>query len=80
VAGLYKKLDFVLPMDKFKIILEAMQQNPKVSAARIAIFLGISSRSVEKRIRNMRENGIIRRIGPDKGGYWELLITENETP
>mgnify|MGYP002624951834 CR=1 FL=1 len=50
-----------------------MQQDPKVSAARIAIILGISSRSVEKRIRTMRENGIIRRIGPDKGGYWEIL-------
>ena len=73
MAGLYKKRDFVLPMDKFKIILEAMQQDPKVSAARIAIILGISSRSVEKRIRTMRENGIIRRIGPDKGGYWEIL-------
>jgi ATP-dependent DNA helicase RecG len=67
-------------MDKVKLILDAMRQDPKVSAAKIAIQLGVSSRSVEKRIRHMRENGIIRRIGPDKGGFWELLITENETP
>ena len=62
-----------MPMDKTKTILDAMQQDPKVSAAKIAILIGISSRSVEKRIRTMRENGIIRRIGPDKGGFWEIL-------
>lgn len=73
VAELYIFLDYVMPMDRIKIILDTMRHDPKVSAARIAIILGISSRSVEKRIRNMRENGIIRRIGPDKGGYWEVL-------
>ena len=59
-------------MDKNRMIIEAMQQDPKVSAVKIAILLGISSRSVEKRIKVMRENGMIRRIGPDKGGYWEV--------
>jgi ATP-dependent DNA helicase RecG len=67
-------------MDKIKLIINAMQQDPRISAAKIAMQLGVSSRSIEKRIRTMRENGIIRRIGPDKGGFWELLITENETP
>lgn len=60
-------------MDKVLLILNAMQENPKVSAAKIALLLGVSSRSVEKRIRTMRENGIIRRIGPDKGGFWEII-------
>lgn len=62
-----------MPMDKVLLILNAMQENPKVSAAKIALLLGVSSRSVEKRIRTMRENGIIRRIGPDKGGFWEII-------
>ena len=60
-------------MNKIQKILDAMQQDPKVSAAKIAIQLGVSSRSVEKRIKTMRENGIVRRIGPDKGGYWEVI-------
>ena len=62
-----------MPMDKVLLILNAMQENPKVSAAKIALLLGVSSRSVEKRISTMRENGIIRRIGPDKGGFWEII-------
>lgn len=67
-------------MDKVLLILNAMQQDPKVSAAKIAIQLGVSSRSVEKHIRNMREKGIIRRIGPDKGGFWEIIEKEDHSP
>ncbi len=56
-----------------KSILDAIRQNANISAAEIAMSLGISSRTVEKRIRFMRENGIIRRVGPDKGGFWEVI-------
>ena len=28
---------------------------------------------VEKRIKTLRENGVTRRIGDDKGGYWEVI-------
>lgn len=67
------------PQDVVQSILNAIQQNPKVSAAEISMKLGISSRAVEKRIKAMRENGIIRRIGPDRGGYWEISESESET-
>ncbi len=59
--------------DVVQTILNAIRQNSKVSATEIAMKLGISSRAVEKRIKTMRENGIIRRIGPDRGGYWEII-------
>jgi len=65
--------DMVKPVNKALAILNAIQQNPKVSAVEMASLLGISSRAVEKRLRTMRENDVIRRIGPDKGGHWEIL-------
>ena len=54
-------------------ILAIIEKNPKVSAAEIAMQLGMSSRAVEKRIKTLRERNLIRRIGPDKGGYWEII-------
>ena len=54
-------------------IISAIRLNPKVTAAEIAMKLGVSSRAVEKRIKTLRENGVIRRIGGDKGGYWEVI-------
>jgi ATP-dependent DNA helicase RecG len=61
------------PQDVVQSILNAIRKNPKVSAAEIAMKVGLSSRAVEKRIKTMRENGIIRRVGPDRGGYWEII-------
>ena len=61
------------PQDVVQSILDAIRQNSKVSAAEIAMKLGLSSRAVEKRIKTMRENSIIRRVGPDRGGYWEII-------
>ena len=63
--------------EKNKAIISAIRLNPKVTAAEIAMKLGVSSRAVEKRIKTLRENGVIRRIGGDKGGYWEVI--ENDT-
>jgi len=61
------------PHDVVQSILDAIRLNSKVSAAEIAMKLGMSSRAVEKRIKTMRENDIIRRVGPDRGGYWEIV-------
>ena len=63
--------------EKSQAIISAIRLNPKVTAAEIAMKLGVSSRAVEKRIKTLRENGVIRRIGGDKGGYWEVI--ENGT-
>ena len=59
-------------------ILELIKQNPKISAAGIAMKIGISSRGVEKQIKKLREAGIIKRNGADKGGYWEIVNLDNE--
>ena len=59
--------------EKNQAIISAIRLNPKVTAAEIAMKLGVSLRAVEKRIKTLRENGIIRRIGGDKGGYWEVI-------
>lgn len=59
-------------------ILELIKQNPKISAAGIAMEIGISSRGVEKQIQKLREAGIIKRNGADKGGYWEIVNLDND--
>ena len=54
-------------------ILNAIGFNPQVTAAEIAMQAGVSSRAVEKRLKTMREEGVIRRVGATKGGYWEIV-------
>ena len=54
-------------------ILRLIQNNPSISAREIAEKMGQSARNIEKHLRNLRSKHRIRRLGPTKGGYWEVL-------
>lgn len=43
-----------------------------MSIAALAEEIGISQKGVEKQITKLKKDGILRRIGPDKGGKWEV--------
>ena len=55
------------------IILRQIRQNPNVSMSELASAVGISAKAVEKQIARMKRDGLIVRVGPDKGGYWEVV-------
>jgi len=57
-------------------ILDLMKSNPEISGKRISDILGISVRAVEMQISNLQQQGRIKRIGPAKGGHWE--VTEGD--
>jgi len=54
-------------------MLEAMQAEPTISIVLLAQHVGMSSTAIENNIRWLKEHGLIRRVGPAKGGYWEVL-------
>ena len=54
-------------------ILDLVRRNPAVSAREMADVLGLTSRAVEKQVSKLRKDARIRRVGPDKGGRWEVL-------
>ena len=45
----------------------------KEDFAKMADLLEISRRAVAKQIAQLQARGVIRRVGPDKGGHWELV-------
>ena len=54
-------------------ILEILAADPHCTYDVLADRLGISRRAVTKQISNLRKEGKLRRIGPDKGGHWEVI-------
>ncbi len=54
-------------------ILDLVRQNPAFSAREIAEALGLTSRAVEKQLGKLKKEGRLKRIGPDKGGHWEVV-------
>ncbi len=53
-------------------IVALLSEDGKLSAAALAEKIGISAKAVEKHLANLKADGIIERIGPAKGGYWEV--------
>jgi ATP-dependent DNA helicase RecG len=53
-------------------ILTMLKAEPALTAKEIAKRLEISPRAVEKQIAKLRKEGSLRRIGPAKGGRWEV--------
>jgi ATP-dependent DNA helicase RecG len=54
-------------------ILGLIRDNKNITIAELSSVLNVSTRAVEKHLARLQENGLLRRIGPDKGGYWEVV-------
>lgn len=54
-------------------IIVLLSQDNSLSAAALAERIGITPKAVEKHIARMKAEGILKRIGPDKGGYWQIM-------
>lgn len=59
--------------DQKKRIIEMLKSNPNIARSEIVQVLGIHDSSVKRRLDSLVSEGKIRRVGPDKGGYWEVL-------
>lgn len=54
-------------------IIDLLRQNPKLSATALAAEIGISAKGIQRHLANLKAEGILYRIGPDKGGQWQIL-------
>ena len=53
-------------------ILRYIAKNPKITISELASEIGISERAISKNLDKLRDKSI-RRVGPDKGGHWEII-------
>ena len=54
-------------------IVRIIWKNPNATAQSISKEINIASRNVQEHLRKLQEQGVIRRIGSDKGGHWEII-------
>jgi ATP-dependent DNA helicase RecG len=54
-------------------IIELIKVDKYISAKMIAENIEISSRKVEENISKLKKLNLLKRIGPAKGGYWEII-------
>lgn len=54
-------------------ILRYLSANPRATQNELSIVTGLSVRGVEKNLKILKESGQLLRVGPDKGGHWEVV-------
>jgi ATP-dependent DNA helicase RecG len=59
-------------------ILTLLRDNPRMAAREVAQHIGISSRKVEQNIAKLKALTLLKRIGPAKGGYWQVTEDQKE--
>lgn len=61
------------PENPKKTLLALLQQQPDTSIRVLAEQTGLSQPSVRHHLERMQTDKLLRRVGPAKGGYWEVL-------
>ena len=53
-------------------ILALISEDPAYTSAAMAEKLSLSRKTVSQRLKDLKETGIIERIGSDRKGYWKI--------
>lgn len=54
-------------------ILQAIRENASVTTEGLSKVSGLTEKGVEWNIKKLKDEGLLRRVGSDKGGRWEVL-------
>ncbi len=55
-------------------IIEAISNNPHITQKELTNIIGITRKSITANMKKLQENGLIKRIGANKNGYWQVNI------
>ena len=50
-----------------------MVTNPTVTRKELSEMFDVNDSLIKRRIENMVKRNLIKRVGPNKGGYWEVI-------
>ena len=54
-------------------LLALLKEHPHLTQVGISNALGINRSAIQKHLAKLKASGRLRRVGPDKGGHWEVV-------
>jgi predicted HTH transcriptional regulator len=55
------------------LILKGMKKDSHITVRILSEIVGISERKIKENIKLLKNKGLLKRIGPDRGGHWEVV-------
>ena len=71
-AGIENGIDGGIENSAGKII-SVLSTDPRATQKKLAAEAGLSVRTVARAMKRLREAGVLRRVGTDRSGYWEII-------
>ena len=65
--------DNVQEKSRTDLILDVIRENNAVSLKELAQKIGVASKTIQRDLGQLKSENVIRRVGPDKGGYWQIM-------
>ena len=73
LAGIPKKEGVEKVTENQKKILNNISRNRFVTVKKLSKIVGISERKIKENISKLKQKKLLKRIGPAKGGHWEVV-------
>lgn len=54
-------------------IIDVIKENPFVTQDELAQIIGLSRKSIIQNMKKLQGNGLLKRVGADKNGHWEIV-------
>ena len=55
-------------------ILESVSLDRTVTQQRLSELIGITSKNIRVNMKKLKDKGLLKRVGPDKGGHWQITL------
>ena len=62
-----------VPEKRREDVLLIMKKNDQVTIAELAKQFGVTEKTIKRDIEKLKKDDRLKRVGPDKGGYWEVV-------
>jgi len=59
--------------EKQVMILEEIRKDKFVTTKHLSDVVGISERKIKENIKKLKDKKMLKRVGPNRGGYWEII-------
>jgi len=54
-------------------IVGLIRKNPEITQEELSAETGLTIKGIEWNLAKLKEKGLLKRVGPDKGGHWEVI-------
>ncbi len=54
-------------------ILSLIEANPNITQKMLTDETGLTRRGIEWNLKTLKDSGILKRIGADRGGHWQII-------